>query len=98
MQSMWSHTKRHKFNALVILLTLILRDRFSTVFALTMNQIDTSSLLTYDFNSAEVHTKGNFIEKSDITPIDRIYEFNDINDNQLFPAYKPYAFVSNKMF
>lgn len=80
---------------MVILLTLILRDRFSMVFALTLNPIDTSSLLTYDFNNAEVHTKGNLIEKSDITPIDTIYEFNDIDGNQLFPAYKPHAFVSN---
>lgn len=63
LQSMqWLQQKCYKFNALVILLTLILCDRFSMDFAITVNPIQTispSSIEYTNYDSDEVHTGSN---------------------------------------
>lgn len=96
LQSMWPAMKRHTFNALLTLLTLILRVRISIVHAdSNVQTIETSSLFTaYGLNSGEVHTNGNIARTVDISDND-FYQFNDIDPNQLFAdTFKPTNFVS----
>lgn len=97
--------KRHTFNALLALLTLILRDRFSTVFASTVvpPAIDTASLFTpFDgLNSGEVHASRNVARTIDVAASD-FYQFNDIDPSQLFAdtdtTFGPSNFVSGARF
>lgn len=96
MQSMWPPMKRHTLNALLTLLTLILRVRISIVHAdSNVQTIDTSSLFAaYGLNSGEVHTNGNIARTVDISDND-FYQFNDIDPSQLFAdTFKPTNFVS----
>lgn len=102
MQSMWPPMKRHTFNALLTLLTLILRDRFAMVFASTVQPpiVDTSALFTpFDrLHSGEVHANGNVARTIDVAAND-FYQFNDIDPSQLFAdtvdPFGPSNFVSS---
>lgn len=89
--------KRHTFNALLTLLTLILRVRISIVLAdSNVQTIDTSSLFAaYGLNSGEVHTNGNIARTVDISDND-FYQFNDIDPSQIFAdTFRPTNFVSS---
>lgn len=70
----------YKFNALLILLTLILHDRFSMVFGITVNPLDT---LVSSFDSNE------YIDET--ADASEVHDLNKIDYNQFTNGYNKYG-------
>lgn len=86
MQSMVWLWECHRFNALLILLTLILHERFSIVFGITVNPID-SLLPSSDTNFNEFVGLGN--KPNDFGS--EIYDLNNIDYGQLGNGFNKFT-------
>ena len=77
----------YKFNALLILLTLILHDRFSMVFGITVNPID--SLVSSSFDADEYDGDDNGDDQTNGFA-SQIHDLNKIDYNQFANGYNKY--------
>lgn len=86
MQSMrWLWSECYKFNALLILLTLISYDRFSMVFGITVSPIE--SLIASTYNSDEYADTGDGPNEFDSD----VHDVNNIEISHFANGYTKYA-------
>lgn len=88
MQSMrWLLLECYKFNALLILLTLISHDRFSMVFGITVNPLESLVSSSSSYGSDEYSDTGDGPNEFDA----EVHDLNNIDISQFTTGYAKFA-------